>query len=110
MVYKSLRGRKDRDFRDEPGAHRFLWPSSDDLPQNGASRLWLSILHRTTALQIKEVQGGQVRTTLSPTEADSPGGFCAQPRVFDHVMQELLRGATKVSAHPARAVCFLWLS
>jgi len=44
---------------------------------------------------------------LSPTEADSTGGFCAQPRVFEHVMQELLRGATKVSVHPARAVCFL---
>ena len=38
------------------------------------------------------------------------GGFQSQLRVFDLVMQELQRGATKVSAHPARAVCFLWLS
>ena len=92
------------------GDHRFHGSQSDNLPQNGASRLQRFKPNRSNPSQIMEVQVEQARTTLSPTEAGSTGGFCSQPRVFDHAMQELPRDATKVSAHPARAVCFLWLS
>ena len=46
-------------------------------------------------------------TTSSPIEAGSTGRFCSHPRVFNHLVQELLRSATKVNAQPARAECFL---
>ena len=47
---------------------------------------------------------------LNPAEAGLTGGFCSQPCVFNQSSQELLRGATEVSAQPARAVCLLCLS
>ena len=75
----------------------------------GASCSVCSKTYQLICCRTEDVQGGQARRALSAAQAGSIGDFCSQPRVFHLVVQEPLKGATQVSAQPARAECLLCL-
>ena len=101
---------RTRFFATKLGGGRFDGSQATHFGQKRSSCPPCSTTDQRFSCTLKEATGMQVRTTLIPTCPGSMCSFACQPRLTGLVVQEHQGLATRVCAHPARAMPLARLS